>query len=88
MVTDKHKDQVHRSMGKISPIGIYEHLGMFDSNVSDTTKMKALLQQEILRRCWNVLQTQLNPSNTVKEFNMLLLFIRIHIALFWGFLIT
>ena len=50
--------------------GVYEYLGVFESNVFDTAQMKTLLQQEFFKRCQNVLQTQLNAGNKVKGLNV------------------
>jgi len=48
----------------------YRYLGMFESNVFATDKMKSVVQQEFLKRCRVVLQTELNSGNKMKGIRM------------------
>jgi len=57
----------------ISPLSegsVYKYLSVLKSNVFDTTEMKSLVRQELLKRSKAVLQTQLNSGNMVKGINM------------------
>ena len=46
-------------------------IGIFESNVFATDKMKSVIQQEFLKQCQVVLQTELNSCNNMKGIRML-----------------